>query len=385
MHDASVGKARAASFPPPLWGRDREGSNGKHRACGYPSPQPSPTRGEGADRVRSDGVRYLAKRLRKLSLSIVAAALALTGLASPAAVAQQPGRPITIIVPYSPGTGIDILARALGNELSQRWGQPVVIDNKTGASGNIGTGLAARAAPDGNTLLMIAKVFVVNPSVFKSVPYDPIKSFAPVIKLATGSIVLAVHPSVPADSTQAFIQFAKSRPGEINYGSPGFATPHHLAMELFKQATGTNLVHVPYKGTSNVMSDLVGNHVSAMFIPTHVALPHAVENQIRLLGVASLERVPATPTIPTLHEQGVSGFDVDLWFGLLAPAGTPDDVVARYNAALNEFLRSPKMVAELGKQGLIASGGPPEVLRDLIAHDLEKWAKIIKAAGITAE
>jgi len=330
-------------------------------------------------------VRYLAKRLRKLSLSIVAAALALTGLASPAAVAQQPGRPITIIVPYSPGTGIDILARALGNELSQRWGQPVVIDNKTGASGNIGTGLAARAAPDGNTLLMIAKVFVVNPSVFKSVPYDPIKSFAPVIKLATGSIVLAVHPSVPADSTQAFIQFAKSRPGEINYGSPGFATPHHLAMELFKQATGTNLVHVPYKGTSNVMSDLVGNHVSAMFIPTHVALPHAVENQIRLLGVASLERVPATPTIPTLHEQGVSGFDVDLWFGLLAPAGTPDDVVARYNAALNEFLRSPKMVAELGKQGLIASGGPPEVLRDLIAHDLEKWAKIIKAAGITAE
>jgi tripartite-type tricarboxylate transporter receptor subunit TctC len=309
----------------------------------------------------------------------------LLGLALTNARAQQPGRPITIIVPYSPGTGIDILARALGNELSQKWGQPVVVDNKTGASGNIGTGLAARAAPDGNTLLMMAKVFVVNPSVFKTVPYDPIKSFTPIIKLATGSIVLAVHPSVPADSAQAFIQYAKARPSQINYGSPGFATPHHLAMELLKQATGTDLVHVPYKGTSNVMSDLVGNHVSAMFIPTHVALPHAVDKQIRLLGVASLERVPAAPDVPTLHEQGVTGFEVDLWFGLLAPAGTPPEVVTRYNTVLNEFLRSPKMVAELGKQGLIASGGPPEVLRDLIAYDLAKWAKIIKDAGIVAE
>jgi tripartite-type tricarboxylate transporter receptor subunit TctC len=302
-----------------------------------------------------------------------------------AAWAQAPGRPITVIVPYSPGTGIDILARALGNELSQKWGQPVVIDNKTGASGNIGTGLAARAAPDGNTLLMIAKVFVVNPSVFKSVPYDPITSFAPVIKLATGSIVLAVHPSVPADTAKGFIEYAKTRPGQINYGSPGFATPHHLAMELFKQATGTDVVHVPYKGTSNVMSDLVGNHVGAMFIPTHVALPHAVDKQIKLLGVASLERVPAAPDVPTLDEQGVTEFEVDLWFGLLAPAGTPTEVVNRYNAALNDYLHSPKLVAELAKQGLIASGGTPDALRDLIAHDFAKWARIIKAAGIAAE
>jgi tripartite-type tricarboxylate transporter receptor subunit TctC len=309
----------------------------------------------------------------------------LLGLTLTSALAQHPGRPITIIVPYSPGTGIDILARALGNELSQKWGQPVVVDNKTGASGNIGTGLAARAAPDGNTLLMIAKVFVVNPSVFKSVPYDPITSFTPVIKLATGSIVLAVHPSIPAETAQDFVRYAKTRPGQINYGSPGFATPHHLAMELFKHATGTDLVHVPYKGTSNVMSDLVGNHVGAMFIPTHVALPHAVEKQIKLLGVASLERVPAAPDVPTLDEQGVTGFEVDLWFGLLAPAGTPADSVNRYNATLNEFLRSPRMVSELAKQGLIASGGTPDVLRELIVHDLAKWAKIIKDAGITAE
>ena len=194
-------------------------------------------------------------------------ALLLVAVSLLPAAAQVAGRPITIIVPYSPGTGIDILARALGAELTRHWGQSVVVDNKPGASGNIGTQVAARAAPDGQTLLMIAKTFVTNGSLFKNVPYDPVKSFVPVIKLATGSIVLAVHPSVPADSVAAFIQYVKARPGEVNYGSPGFATPHHLAMELFKHATQTNLVHIPYKGTSGVMSDLVGNHVSAMFVP----------------------------------------------------------------------------------------------------------------------
>src|SRR5262245_55318422 len=180
-------------------------------------------------------------------------ALIVVACASSTAHAQQPGRPITIVVPYSPGTGIDILARALGAELSQKWGQPVVVDNRTGASGNIGTQIAMRATPDGHTLLMIAKVFVVNPSLFKNVGYDPVASLAPVIKLATGSIVLAVHPSVPADSVPAFVRYAKARPSQINYGSPGFGTPHHLAMELFKQATGTDLVHIPYKGTSSVL------------------------------------------------------------------------------------------------------------------------------------
>jgi tripartite-type tricarboxylate transporter receptor subunit TctC len=320
---------------------------------------------------------------RCLRLATVALALATIPLSS--AAAQVASRPITIVVPYSTGTGIDILARALGTELSQRWGQPVVVDNKAGASGNIGTQIAARAAPDGNTLLMIAKVFVVNPSLFKSVPYDPVNSFAPIVKLATGSIVLAVHPSVPADSMQAFIRYAKTRPGEINYGSPGFGTPHHLAMELFKQATQTHLVHVPYRGTAGVVSDLIGNHVSAMFIPTHVALPFAEDKQIRVLGVASAERVEAARNVPTLAEQGLSGFEVDLWFGLLAPAGTPGDVIARYNTVLNEFLRTPRIVGELSKQGLISAGGTPEDLRHLIANDLVKWHKIIKDAGITAE
>jgi tripartite-type tricarboxylate transporter receptor subunit TctC len=306
-------------------------------------------------------------------------------LATIPALAQTTGRPITIIVPYTPGTGIDILARALGSELARHWAQPVVVDNKPGASGNIGTQIAARAAPDGQTLLVVAKTFVTNVSLFKNVPYDPVKSFAPVVKLATGSIVLAVHPSVPAETVPAFIEYAKAQPGKINYGSPGFATPHHLAMELFKHATGTDLVHIPYKGSSGVMSDLVGNHVSAMFVPTHVALPLAADRAIRILGVASPERVPAAPNVPTLAEQGVTGFDVDIWFGLLAPAGTPSDVIARTNTVINEFLRSPAVEGALAKQGLITAGGTPDTLAQLIAHDMAKWQRLIREAGITAE
>jgi tripartite-type tricarboxylate transporter receptor subunit TctC len=328
-------------------------------------------------------MKFLRLELHALR-SVIAASALLVSSPLPAP-AQVTGRPITIIVPYTPGTGIDILARALGSELARHWGQPVVVDNKPGASGNIGTQLAARAAPDGHTLLMIAKTFVTNVSLFKNVPYDPVKSFTPIIKLATGSIVLAVHPSVPADHVAAFIRYVKVRPGEVNYGSPGFATPHHLAMELFKHATGTDLVHIPYKGTSGVMSDLVGNHVSAMFVPTHVALPLAADKQIRILGVASAERVAAAPEVPTLTEQGVTGFEVDIWFGLLAPAGTPADVVERYNAAVDAFLRAPAVADTLARQGLITAGGPPAALGELIARDMAKWQRVIQQAGITAE
>ena len=321
---------------------------------------------------------------REVAASI--GALALSAVAPFGARAQTAGRPITIIVPYSPGTGIDILARSIAADLSQRFGQAVVVDNRTGASGNIGTGMAARATPDGNTLLMIAKVFVVNPSLFKSVPYDPVTSFDPIIKLATGTIVLAVHPSVPANDVRAFVAWVKAQPpGSVNYGSAGFATPHHLSMELFKHAAGVNLTHIPYKGTSGVMTDLIGNHVSAMFIPTHVALPFMRDKQIRVLGVAGRERSAAVPDIPTLHEQGLGEVENDLWFGLLAPAGTPPEIVARYNSAINDIIRTREMIASLAKQGLVVSGGGPDVLRDLIVKDRIKWAKVIADAGIRAE
>ena len=183
-----------------------------------------------------------------------------------------------------------------------------------------------------------------------------------------------------------FVAYVKSQPlRSVNYGSAGFATPHHLSMELFKQAAGVNLTHIPYKGTSGVMTDLIGNHVSAMFIPTHVAMPFARDKQIRVLGIAGRERSAAMPDVPTLHEQGLSDVENDLWFGLLTPACTPPDVVQRYNAAINEIIRTKEMVASLAKQGLVVSGGDPEVLRDLIVKDRAKWAKVIADAGIKAD
>ena len=255
-------------------------------------------------------------------------AVAATAAIPTNAVAQISNRPITIVVPYSAGTGPDILARTLGEELSQRWNQSVVVDNKPGASGNIGTQLAARATPDGHTLMMVSNPFTNNVSLFKNLPYDPVKSFEPVIYVGSGALALALHPSIPAKSTKEFIDYLKAKPGEVNYGSPGHGTPHHLAMELFKLTTKTDLKHIPYRGSAGATQDLVGGHVTAAFQAIHVILPVARNNQVNLLAVASNERVKVAPELPALAEQGLSGFHVDLWFAVLAPAGTPKDLVA---------------------------------------------------------
>jgi tripartite-type tricarboxylate transporter receptor subunit TctC len=307
-------------------------------------------------------------------------------LAVPAgAAAQAPGRAITIVVPFTAGSGPDILARTIGEEIQQRWSQPVVVDNKPGASGNIGAQLASRAAPDGNTLLITSNPFTANISLFKSVPYDPTKSFTPIVFVGTGALALVVHPSVPAKTTREFIDHVKARPGEINYGSPGVGTPHHLAMELFKLTTKTDLKHIPYRGSAGATQDLVGGHVSAGFQALHVILPIARENQVRLLAAASKERVAIARDLPTLHEQGLTGFDVNLWYGILSPSGTPPEIVARYNATINEILRSPQVVEKLAKQGLAVSGGTPQQLADFLATDVDKWQKVVKEAGISAQ
>jgi tripartite-type tricarboxylate transporter receptor subunit TctC len=321
---------------------------------------------------------------KRLLLGVAAIFLGL-GAAGIAALAQAPGRTITIIVPFTPGAGPDILARTIGEELTQRWGQPVVVDNKPGASGNIGAQLASRAPPDGHTLMMTTNPFAANPSLFRSVPYDPIKSFAPIIFVGTGALVLALHPSVPATNTQAFIDYLKARPGQVNYGSPGVGTPHHLAMELFRLTTNTDLKHIPYRGSAGATQDLLGGHVSAAFQAVHVILPIARENQVRLLAAASKERVRVAPDLPTLHEQGLTGFEVDLWFAILAPAGTPPAIVTRYNTAINEILTTPAVVENLARQGLTVAGGTPERLAEFLAGDIAKWQKVVKEAGITAE
>jgi tripartite-type tricarboxylate transporter receptor subunit TctC len=309
------------------------------------------------------------------------------GLAATAARAQRLSeRAIVIVVPFTPGTGIDILARLVGEELQRRWGQTVVVENKPGASGNIGTQQVARAEADGHTLLMTANTFVTNASLFRSLPYDPQTSFAPIIEVATGSLVLAVHPSfAAAASVRSLVEDAKARPDQINYSSPGRGTPQHLAMELFKQTAGISLRHVPYSGSAGAVRDLVGGHVQAMFLPLHTALPLAADKQIRLLAVGGATRSPLAPDVPTLVEQGVSGFDVDLWYGLLARAGTPAELVTRYNEAIDAILAQDAVRIALGKQGLQARGGPPGRLADLIAKDQPRWSKVVKEAGIVPE
>jgi tripartite-type tricarboxylate transporter receptor subunit TctC len=316
-----------------------------------------------------------------------AATLLVAALAclAPAGAQRLSDRTIFIVVPFTPGTGIDVLARLVGEELRQRWNQPVVVENKPGASGNIGTQAAARAESDGHTVMMTVNTFVMNAGLFKSLPYDPVRSFEPIVEVATGALALAVHPSVPAKSVRELVSAAKAAPGTIDYASPGRGTPQHLAMELFKLTAGVDLKHVPYTGSAGAVKDLVGGHVKAMFIPVHTVLPLAEGGQVRVLAIGSEARSALAPAVPTLAEEGVAGFDVDLWYGLLAPAGTPKDIVRRYNAAVNEILETPRVKEALAQQGLIAVGGPPERLGELVQKDLARWAKVVKDAGITAE
>jgi tripartite-type tricarboxylate transporter receptor subunit TctC len=302
-----------------------------------------------------------------------------------AAGAQTAGRAITIVVPFTPGTGPDILARIIGEEIQRRWNQPVVVDNKPGASGNIGTQIVARAAPDGHTLLMTSNPFTANVSLLKDAPYDPVKSFEPIVEPGVGVLALAVHPSLPVTSMQEFIGYARARPNQIDYGSPGIGTPHHLAMELFKLSAKVDVRHIPYRGSAGAVSDLLGGHVKSGFVAVHLALPLMRTNQMRLLGVASLERAKVAPDLPTLDAQGLPGFEVNLWYGLLAPAGTPRDIVLRYNAVVNEILQQPKIIENLAKQGLTVAGGTPEKFSQFIAADMEKWRKVVEDASIKAE
>ena len=314
------------------------------------------------------------------------------GILALAVAPMMPGRAlgqsqptIRLNVPFSAGTGPDLLARILGEELRQRWNQPVIVENKPGASGNIGTQAAARSAPDGLTLLVTVNTFVMNASLYRAIPYDPETSFVPIAEIATGVLALVVHPSLNVSTFPELIALARSKPGDINYASPGRGTPQHLAMELLKLTAQINLTHVPYAGSAGAVKDIAGGHVSAMFLPIHTALPLAETGQIRILAVGSQARAQQAAQVPTLAELGVTDFDVDLWYAVLAPAGTPKDIVDRYNAVFNEILAQPNVRTVLDRQGLIARGGPSERLAALIARDRLRWAKVVKDAGITSE
>jgi tripartite-type tricarboxylate transporter receptor subunit TctC len=315
--------------------------------------------------------------------------LALAGLALPLASRAQDGYPrrsIRIVVPFTPGTGIDILARTLGQKLGERWHVAVVVENRPGASGNIGTDAVAKSPADGYTLLMTASTLVLNRSLFRSLPYDPVKDFAPVLPLAIGSLALVVHPSVKAGTVAEFVALARASPGRIDYGSPGKGTPHHLAMELFKNATGIDLVHVPYKGSGPAVTDLLGGQIAVMFLPVHLALPQAQSGKLRMLASGGITRASATPDVPSLAEAaGIREIDADIWYALYAPAGTSRDIVAKLNGEFNALLKLADVREALAKQGLATTGGTTEQLAQLTARDMERWARVIREARIEAE
>ena len=317
------------------------------------------------------------------------AAVALAALAAaPGARAQEayPSRAVRMIVPFAPGGGIDVLGRTLGQKLSERWKQPVVIENRPGASGAIGTELAARAAADGHTLLMSVNTLVMVPSLNPKAPYDPVRDFAPVSTVALGRLSLVTHPSLGVKSVAELLALARREPGRLNYGSPGNGTPHHLSMELFKQRTGLEITHVPYKGSDGFLTGILSGQTQAVFMPIHQALAQVQSGKLTMLAAGGRERAPATPAVPSLAEAaGVADIDVDMWYAAYLPAATPRELVQRVNADLNAVLRLPDVAETLGKQGLTPMGGSSESLAALTAADLARWASVIAAAKIKAD
>ena len=313
--------------------------------------------------------------------SLVALALAAGG--PRIARAQSLEGPITILVPFTPGTGVDILARLIAPFLQARFAQPFVVENRPGASGNIGTQAAARAAPDGRTLLLQANTFVMTPSLYKQVPYDPVGSFTPIIRLTRGDLVLAVHPGVAATDARSFAALARST--TLNYASPGNGTPQHLAMELFRLVADVRMNHVPYRGSAPAIQDLIAGRVSAMVLPVHTAIPLAAAGHVRLLSVGSPQRSAAVPDVPTMAEAGFPGAEVDLWYGLLGPANLPAAIREALRSALDEWLRLSATKEQLQAQGMTTVGGSSEDFAALIASDGDRWASIIRRAGLSAD
>jgi tripartite-type tricarboxylate transporter receptor subunit TctC len=321
-------------------------------------------------------------------ISRAAPALASMLLAPAACIAQDsdwPTRAIQIVVPYTPSTGADILSRILGPKLADHWKVAVVTENRAGASGNIGTDFVAKSAPDGYTLLCTATSFGTNPAVNRNLPFDPVKSFVPVVQLASSSVSVIVTPSLPAKSMREFIELARREPGKLYYSSPGNGAPQHLAMELLKQEAHMDLVHVPYKGSGGALTDLVGGHVQAMIVSLQTVAPYVQSGKLRMLAVMSTERSEAFPDVPTLKELGLADLEVDTWYGVFAPAGTSPAVVAKINAELNVLLKQPDVRSLLVKQGMMAVGGSPERFGELVRKELARWSRVVAAAGIKAD
>ena len=319
-------------------------------------------------------------------LATLAAPVANVVLAQGAATAKYPDKSLRLIVPFPPGGGNDILARTLGQRLAEVVSQQVVVDNRGGAGGALGATIAAGANPDGYTLFLgSVGNLAQNPALKANLPYNPVRDFAPAALVATSSFILAVNPAVAAKSVQELINLAKASPGKLNYASAGTGSSLHMAGELFKYATGTDMLHVPYKGTGPAMADLVAGRVQLIFSTMPPALPQIKSGKLRALGVTTLKRAAAAPEVPTIAESGVKGFNVSNWQGVLAPAKTPATIVRKLNKDILAALRLPGMSEALAAQGLEPAGGTPEEFSALIKSEIAKYTQVVKAAKITVD
>lgn len=321
---------------------------------------------------------------RTASLALSAALLCLA--AGQAAAQQYPNKPIRLIVAFPPAGATDVVARSIGQKLSEALGQPAIVENRPGAGGNIGAEAAAKAAPDGYTLFMAALTnHAIAASVYSKLNYDLTSSFTPVSLVGNVPHMLVVHPSVPANSVKELIELAKAKPGRVNAASQGNGTLSHLELEMFKASAGVNVVHVPYKGSSNAMPDVLAGQVSLFFDSIPSALPQVKAGKLKALGVLTSKRLTFLPNIPTIAESGMPGFEANNWFAVLAPAGTPKEIVNLLNAEIAKVVAMPDVRERLAGQGAILEASTPEQLSAIIKSDLAKWAKVVKDSGVRVD
>lgn len=321
------------------------------------------------------------ERGMRLSVAGVAAMAILVGASGPAAAQSYPVKPVRIINPFSPGGSLDLVARILAKSMSGDLGQQVIVENRPGAGGTIGVEAVAKAAPDGYTLLVIQSSITINPSLQPKIPYDPVRDLEPISKMASYMFFVVAHPSLPVRSVKQLIALAKANPNQVNYASVGMGSGTHLAAELFNYQAGVRMTHIPYKGTGQVMPDLLGGQVALHFGSTSV-VPHVKSGKLVPLAVTGARRSQVLPFVPTVDESGLRGYEVTSWNAMFAPAGTPAPIIERLNAVVRRGLDLPEARAVMEKQGLDVTPSTPAELGALVKNDLAKWAKVIKAAGI---
>ena len=318
---------------------------------------------------------------------IAALVAGVMGLCAGSALAQAsyPNQTIKIIVPFTPGTGMDTIARVVAPRLSERLGQPVVVQNQPGASGNIGADTVAKSPADGYTVLMGANTMLMASQMYKNASFDPVKDFAPVSMAAYGSLMLVANPKTGIKSLAELIKEAKAKPGAISFGSPGVGTPHHMAMELFKLESSTFMLHVPYRGSAGYTQDLLGGELNVGFLPVHIAQGMVKSGRLNALAVGSPKRHPVAPDVPTFDEVGVKRIDVDLWYAFFVPSKTPAPVITRLNTEMAAILRQAEVKEILGKAGMDASASTPAELTAIVAKDYPRWGTVIRTKQISAD